>query len=110
MIGLYQIMLKRNKPITPFAKLFSRTVPADFVSLFGWDAPQTIVFMLSYCQSNRYVKKVLRLFHNDDLQTLFDAYKAKNKPDRFNRPNRLNSEFITTLEKYTVQLLDQFNL
>jgi hypothetical protein len=91
----------------PFAELFSRTIPADFVSLFNREAPQTIVFLLSYCRSGRYVKKVLRLFHNDDLQPLLEAYKAKNQPDRF---NRLNSEFISTLEKYTVQLLDQFNL
>jgi hypothetical protein len=101
---------KRNRPVTPFTELFSRTVPADFVSLFNREAPQTIAFMLSYCRSNRYIKKALRLFDNKELQQLFNAYRAKNKPDRFNRPNRLNSEFISALETYTVQLLDQFNL
>jgi flagellar motor switch protein FliG len=55
-----------RKPEIPFAKLFKRVPPKDFVALFSPEFPQTIAFILSFSPSRGYIKKVLYIF--DDIE------------------------------------------
>jgi flagellar motor switch protein FliG len=49
----------------PFKSFFNRCSPKLFITLFYYEYPQTIAYVLSFCNKVSYKKKVLKLLTNE---------------------------------------------
>ncbi|MCL2128749.1 MAG: hypothetical protein FWH35_00150 [Treponema sp.] len=61
----------------PFCDLFNTTSPKEFVYLFRNEYPQTIAFILSFCQKKYFIKKVIQLLD-------------KSEQDKLNQDNKIS--------------------
>jgi hypothetical protein len=77
-----------------FRRLFSEISPNEFVTYFNKEYAQTLAFILSFCRSQDFVKKVLKLSCNKELKQLYPET-CKRLKER-----RIPQDFIHTLEEY----------
>jgi len=49
-----------------FSQVFRHLSPRDFVFLFRNEYIQTVAFILSFCPKRSYIKRVLKMYNNDE--------------------------------------------
>ncbi|MFP3043762.1 hypothetical protein LQZ19_18275 [Treponema primitia] len=80
-------LFKKKTGVQPFAPLFQRLNPAEFLFFFRLEYPQTTAFILSFAPNKRYVRKVMNLIKEAGERTqLADCLNAIDTRAKYRDP------------------------
>lgn len=87
-------------PKQTFRLFFNKIKPEEFIAILGKEYIQTKAFILSFCPSRSYVKKVINLTHQDDREYI-ENYLATCS-------NEINgTEPVREIERYIEKIIER---
>jgi hypothetical protein len=90
------------KIIKPFKRFFKRISPKDFVYLFQGETTYAVSFILSFCPSKSFIRKVIKEFNNNEIAIMISDYLKDCGQIHF------DASFTRTVEKYADKLIEKY--
>ncbi|MDR0676768.1 MAG: hypothetical protein LBF97_07015 [Elusimicrobiota bacterium] len=100
---IYSFNINKQKEKIPFEDFFKKCTPKTFCLMFQGEHPQIISCILSFCNKNSFIKKVLKLYRYDTILTNTIVKFMANCEDK-----KYVKKVIKDVEHYCSERLEQY--